>query len=126
MAYTATGPTPAKPKNALAFGMVAPSVMCDPTHTPTARVLYAILACYTRGFDRVAVNTVPNRHCLATMLGTDSNGLDAALAELEAAGLVTATWRANRRGRVSVAYQLHDADVLFSESGACDCGGNHQ
>lgn len=116
----------AEPRNALSFGMAASSVMCDPNHTQTARVLYAILACYTRGFDRLAANTVPNRHRLAAMLGTDSDGLDAALAELEAAGLVTATWRANRRGRVSVVYQLHDADVLFAESGVCDCGEDHQ
>ncbi|WP_055693029.1 hypothetical protein [Streptomyces prasinopilosus] len=110
-------------RNALAFGMVAPSVMCDPNHTPLARVLYAILASYARGPERIAARLVPNRHRLAAMLGTDSDGLDAALAELETAGIVTATWRSDRRGRVSVMYQLHDAALLF---GGQPCHGGHQ
>lgn len=103
------------PRNALAFGMTASTLMCDPNHTQTARVLYAILACYARGPQRVTVHTVPNRHRLAAMLGTDTDGLDAALAELENAGIVTVTWRANASGRVSVMYQLHDAALLFGE-----------
>lgn len=111
-------------RNALAFGMVAPSVMCDPNHTPTARVLYAVLASYARGPERIAARNVPNRHRLAAMLGTDSDGLDAALAELEEAGVVTATWRSDRRGRVSVTYQLHDAALIFGDRD--DCAGGHQ
>ena len=113
-------------RNALAFGMVAPSVMCDPDHTPTARTLYAILASYARGTERIAVRNVPNRHRLAAMLGTDGDGLDAALAELEDAGIVTATWRSDRRVRLSVLYQLHDATLIFGPHADCDCDGEHQ
>ncbi|PSK47996.1 hypothetical protein B0E38_06473 [Streptomyces sp. 111WW2] len=101
-------------RHALSFGMAASAVMCDPNHTHEARVLYAILACYVRGFDRVSHRTVPNQHRLAAMLGTDRDGFQAALTELEDAGHVTATWQSNRRGRVSVVYQLHDSDALFA------------
>jgi predicted ArsR family transcriptional regulator len=93
--------------------MVASAWMCDPNHTTNARVLYAILAAYTRGMDRQAIHCVPNRHRLAAMLGVDADAFTAALAELEAAGMVTATWRADRRGRVTTVYQLHDAALLF-------------
>jgi DNA-binding GntR family transcriptional regulator len=93
--------------------MVASAFMCDPNHTPNARVLYSILAAYSRGPERQAIHCVPNRHRLAAMLGASRDDFEAALAELEQAGRVTVTWKADRRGRIISAYQLHDIAEIF-------------
>lgn len=101
-----------QPKNALAFGLVAPQWIRDPKRSTKARTLYTLLASYA-GMDRITNARTPNRYDLAQMLDITCQDFDHVLAELVAAGWVTPMWRPLHKGKVKAVYQLNDAALVF-------------